>query len=161
EHAVAVEVTGRHGGRLGGDGEAARGPERAVAMPQENTHRAVAAVGHDQIEPAVAIDISHRYRGGLNARARVPRRLKCPVAVPHQHTHAAERRASVVIANGGRAAHSEVELAVAVEVPHGHGTGTVVDGVVDRAAETSCAVAQQHADTAASEGTLAKEITGN
>src|SRR5262249_56384725 len=91
----------------------------------------------NQVEPAVAVNVADGHRR-IDNNAGVDRRLESPIALAAEHADGA-----------GVAGGDEVQLPVAVEVPHvrpeGRSTAQLHAG---GDGETAVALAQQHAGVA-------------
>src|SRR6266404_3832275 len=61
EVAVAIEVSHRHGSGTNTDSVVLGTLERAVALAQQDTYRAVIATDHGEVWMTVAVEISHRH----------------------------------------------------------------------------------------------------
>src|ERR1039457_5711222 len=68
--------------------------------------------------------------------------LESAVAIVQQHAHGVAREVS-------RVCHCQVELTVAVEVPHYYRVGVFADGIVHRRLEGTVAITQHHGQFAA------------
>src|SRR5262249_60719452 len=102
----------------------------SVAVAQQ------AAAAGGEVKEAVAVDVRYCHRGGP-ARGEGAGVLEGAVAVAQEHADRA--------VGGDIVGHGEVGSAVAVELPHRHGSGASPYGEMLRRLEGAVAVAPQHA----------------
>src|SRR5438132_6098213 len=105
---IAVEVPYRHGVWIEADRVEVGVLERAVAIPQQDTHRArIIAGNHSEVEMAVAVEVPDHHGGGIEAGGVDVGVLERAVALAQQDGHGTVRTKAV--------GHSEVEKAINVK----------------------------------------------
>src|SRR5207237_9159639 len=115
--------------------------EESRARFQQYSDTVRRAVCHYQIQPAIAVDVARGHVGRVSASTEGHCRQKGPIADAEQYGDGAGARVILV-------GDSEIKLAVAVEVTHGHRHRKVASTDVERRLEGPVAVAQQHRDAA-------------
>jgi hypothetical protein len=134
--AVAVEVAGRDGARVGADRVAGLVREATLADAEQHRDVVGAEVGSDQVGVAVAVEVADRDGVGAGADWVCDLVREAARAVAEQHR-------DVV---GVDVPGDQVGVAVAVEVADCDGEGGGADRVGDLVREAARAVAEKHRD---------------
>src|SRR5207248_1380380 len=136
---VTVEVPHRYTTRIVAGSVDLGGLEGAVALAQQDTHRAIwiKVIDHGEVEMAVAIKVAHGHRDRMGAGGVALGGLEGTVALAQQDRHGAIRKDGV--------GHGEVEMAIAIKIPHRQRAGMGAGSVALYGLEGAVAIAQQDA----------------
>ena len=85
QNAIAVQIPGANRMRRLGRGEGERFLERAIAIAEQDAHRAVGTIGVGQIGNAIAIEIAHHQRRRLASGMQIQPWLERAIAVAEEH----------------------------------------------------------------------------